>query len=383
MRSHAGREALPLAAAPTLPAVVSMDVPVTAADPDVVPASAPIVPAYAPSWLDRLTRTLDVLPGPTWLAYAMLMAGAIGISVAIPLTSGRAEFDPVVNQVFWGVVMAVVVWLAANLSDTAGAAFDRFRPALEADEEAAARLRYELTVTPSRPAWIVLVAAALFTPLYYVADPVASDVVGLSPVGLALRYVIEAAFGAVVLVVLYQAVRQLRLVSRIHEAATRVDLYRPEPAFAFSVLTARTAMAIALVFTVPTLVAAAQVASESNAILIYAPWVAVGVSAAVAIFLLPLRGMQRRIRAEKRRLEDEAGRRVERVSEEISRRVDEGDFAGVAALQASLNVVIAQRDLVAHLPTLPWRAGTARGLLTAVVLPLVMFVVTRLIGRFV
>ncbi len=205
----------------------------------------------------------------------------------------------------------------------------------------------------------------------------------VSPLGLALRYAIEAAFGAVVLVVLYQAVRQLRLVSRIHEAATRVYLYRPEPAFAFSVLTARTAMAIALVFTVPTLVAALQVSSESNAILIYAPWVAVGVSAAVAIFILPLRGMQRRIRAEKRRLEDEAGRRVERVSEEISRRVDDGDFAGVAALQASLNVVIAQRDLVAHLPTLPWRAGTARGLLTAVVLPLVMFVVTRLVGRFV
>ena len=54
---------------------------------------------------------------------------------------------------------------------------------------------------------------------------------------------------------------------------------------------------------------------------------------------------------------------------------------GVAALQATLNVVIAQRDLVAHLPTLPWRPGTARGLLTAVVLPLAMFVITRLIGR--
>lgn len=354
-----------------------------AAAPDATVALGHFVPPYAPSWLDRLTRWLEALPGPTWAAYGALLALATALSVAIPLVSGRTGLDPILDHGFWGIVLAVAVWLAAYLSVTAGSAFDRFRPALAADDAAAARLRYELTVTPARPAWLLLAAGAVGTPLYYVADPVASDVVGLSPAGVVLRYVLELVFGAVVLVVLYQAVRQLRLVGRIHEAATRVDLYRPEPAFAFSVLTARTAMAIALVFAVPALVAAAQVASEANAILLYAPWTGLGIGSALAIFVLPLRGMQRRIRAEKRRLEDDAGRRLERVTEEISRRVDAGDFAGAAALQPTLNIVVAQRDLVRQLPTLPWQPGTARGLLTAVVLPLVMFVVTRLLGRLV
>lgn len=363
--------------------MVTTTAPRTGAAPDAPAASGQFPPPYAPSWLDRLTRGLEALPGPTWAAYGVLLAAATALSVAIPLVSGRTDLDPLVDQVFWGFVLATAVWLAAYLSRTAGDAFDRFRPALAADEASAARLRYELTVTPARPAWVLLAVGALGTPLYYIADPVASDVVGLSPASVALRYILELTFGAVVLVVLYQAMRQLRRVARIHDAATRVDLYRPEPAFAFSVLTARTAMAIALVFAVPALVAAAQVASEANAILIYAPWIGLGIGSAFAIFLLPLRGMQQRIRAEKRRLEDDAGRRLERVTEEISRRVDAGDFAGAAALQPALNTVIAQRDLVRQLPTLPWQPGTARGLLTAVVLPLVMFVVTRLLGRLV
>jgi hypothetical protein len=47
----------------------------------------------------------------------------------------------------------------------------------------------------------------------------------------------------------------------------------------------------------------------------------------------------------------------------------------------TLGVLVMERDLVDKLPTLPWRAGTAGAVASAIVLPIGLFVVTRLLER--
>lgn len=349
-----------------------------AADAGVVPIDSQR--PYGPSWVDRLADGLERLPGPTWLAYAVLTGLAVALSAGGPLTSGLTDTGVVLGQAFWGVVLPLSLWLTRHLAGVAGTAFDTFRPALTTGDVEAQRLRYGLTVTPARPAAVLLALSAATTPLYYLADPVGSNVAGLGPVGLALRYASETFFGGLILVLVYQSLRQLRAVERIHAAATRVDLFRPAPLYAFSILTSRTAMVIALVFTVPTLVAVAQAPAVSGSWL-FLPWIGVGVIAAAAVFVVPLRGMQRRILAEKRHLQAEVGLRIERTMDVIHERIDGGDLAGAGAIQGALNVLLTERDMVDKLPTLPWRPGTLGGLFTAVGLPLALFVVTRLIDR--
>jgi hypothetical protein len=309
------------------------------------------------------------------------MALTITGSLVQPAIAG--EEDPLVwlGQAFWGVVLPLGLWLFAYLADVAGSAFDDFRPALSTTDEAAWRMRYALTVTPARPAIVLLIASAAFSGLYYIADPVASNIVGLPPPALATRFASESFFGGLVLVLLYQAFRQLSDVGRIHASATRVDLFRPTPLYAFSRYTSRAAIVIALVFIVPTLVATAQSQTTTSYILIILPWILVGVVAAAAVFVMPLRGMQRRITSEKRRLQTEVGIRIEDAIETMHDRIDADDPAGARAQHEVLQALVMERELVEKLPTLPWRAGTLGAVVSAVVAPLALFVVTRLLER--
>jgi hypothetical protein len=237
---------------------------------------------------------------------------------------------------------------------------------------------------PSRGAAITLVIAAVTTPLYYVGDPVGSNIVGLSPAGLVGRYLAETFFGGLLLVLIYQSWRQLRIVGRIHSGATRVDLFRPTPLYAFSVFTSRAAIVIALVFIIPTLVAVADAPATMSTGLfwLWVPWIAGAIAAATIVFALPLRGMQRRIIAEKRRLQSEVGLRLETTMSAIHAAVDRGEIVEASRMNDALAALIAERELVEKLPTLPWRPGTLGALVSAIVLPLALFLVQRGLTQF-
>jgi hypothetical protein len=338
---------------------------------------------YEPSWIDRFVGWLEALPGSSWLAYAAIAAAATLLSMGEALIEGKSDPIVLATAAFWGVMLPFTLWLVHALADVAGSAFDSFRPALTATDEDAARIRYGLTVTPARPAWIILIGTALATPLYYIGDPAGSGVVGLSPIGLVLRYLSEVFFGALIFTLLVQSFRQLRAVSGIHASATHVDLFQPAPLYAFSILTSRTAMVLALVFVVPTLVAAGSNPATANALLIVLPWLVLGVVAAALVFVVPLRGMQRRILEEKRRLQTDVGGRIESTIATMHERIDADDPAGARAQHEVLQALVMERDLVDRLPTLPWRPGTLGALVSAVVAPLALFVVTRLLERLI
>ena len=63
--------------------------------------------------------------------------------------------------------------------------------------------------------------------------------------------------------------------------------------------------------------------------------------------------------------------------------VDKGDLARADGLNKQLSSMIQQRDLLAKLPTWPWSTGTFRAFLTAILLPLFLFIVQRVLVQFV
>jgi len=292
-------------------------------------------------------------------------------------TLAVGQLDP--TQTFWGVFNVLAVGLLHYLDGVARSAFDAFRPALDVPEPEAARLRYELTTVPARPALVLLVLAALMTLVYYAIDPESSQIVGLSPPALAIRAAGEIFFGAMVFVLAYHSLRQLRAVARIHDRATRIDLFRPAPLFAFSVLTSRTAIAIALIILVP-LPVGVDVSRPETA-WIWIPWLVGGILVAAVVFAFPLRGMQRRIVAEKRRLQAETGQRIAATIGILHAAIDVDDIARAGATSDALDALVKERDLVDRLPTWPWRPGTVSAVATAIGLPIVLFVAERILGH--
>ena len=61
--------------------------------------------------------------------------------------------------------------------------------------------------------------------------------------------------------------------------------------------------------------------------------------------------------------------------------VDRDDLSGSDGQNKALASLIAERDLVNRLSTWPWQAGTAGAVASAILLPIVLFLLTRFLDR--
>ena len=112
-------------------------------------------------------------------------------------------------------------------------------------------------------------------------------------------------------------------------------------------------------------------------------WLAPVAIIAVAAFVGPLLGMHGRIADEKGRPEPRWARRIGDTMAAIHDSVDRRERADADALNKTLASLIAERELVGRLPTWPWQAGTLGAVVSAIVLPVALWFVTRLLERVV
>ncbi len=336
--------------------------------------------AYAASWLDELIRALGALPGPWFGWVAVIGALTLGAIYTLSPLSGEAAV-PAVAPTYYGLLLPGILWLFTYLNGVAGRALDDFRPLLAASAGEVEELRHRLTVVPAPGAWLLLVATVAATLAGYAVFPEAEGVVGLSAAALAFRLPYEILTTAVIFVTLYRTVRQLRLVNQIHGQAEGIDLYQPGPLYAFSSLTAQAGMGLFLLLVPLALLVPAGSGAAASAVA--AAWFAILATVSVTAFVVPLGGMHVRIAAQKRELEAAVGRRLTATVEAIHRAVDAADLEVADGLNKNLTSLIAERDLVEKLPTWPWRPGTIGAFVTAMLLPIAIWVVTRLLERVV
>ena len=195
------------------------------------------------------------------------------------------------------------------------------------------------------------------------------------------RWFWESLITAIFLILIYHTVRQLRLIARIHERVSRIDVFDQARLYAMSKVTSGTAIGL-VVLLVPSLFLLPTDAGISY-VVITAAWYAFAVAAAAASFFLPLRGMHDRLIDEKKRLQAEVGRRISTTLASIQAAVDAGDPAAIEAASKALSVLVASRDVVNRAPTWPWSGGALTGFASAIVLPIVLFLVQRVLAEVV
>ena len=334
-------------------------------------------PPYRASVVDRFLGWIDRLRFPAWFFYLALLA------VLVVIFNGLAWIDGTLKLGTFEVYRSSVpVYAVASLAlvhylnRVARRALASFRPALGIAEADYERLEYELVTMPRRGTWFTLALSLVFTAVYINFTPYLVDLLRRSPWVAVLESLVYAFVFGMIAVFFYHTIRQLRMVSQIHASATEVNLFRRTPLYAFSALTAQTGIGLLLMNYFSALTDPATFVNLALITLVTAASLI-----AIACFILPLRGMQGRIAAEKKRLLAEASVRLEETIQKLYTRADSQDLAEVGQINQLMMSLVTTREIVEKIPTWPWEPGTLISFISVFLLPLVARLVVGLLGQ--
>ena len=340
---------------------------------------------YGPSWADRLIWWLEGLPIPIWLAFGALAVACEAWVTALAILSERDLQTDGLRFAAIGLLPMLTLSLMRHLNHTAGEAFDRFRPLLELDARAIEQLRRRLTVLPERPVAFIVGFATVGTVVGAATSPTNFEIEGTSLVASFMLISFASLVSSSLIVLTLQIVRQLVMVERLHRQARRIDLFETGPLHAFSRLTSQASLGLLalvalLVATTPQFVMAPSSQLITAAALVL--WSGLGV-AALASFALPLYGLHRRIAAEKERLQGDADARLASLLAALHVDASNLDLSRADGLNKLLGSAFQEREVLAKLPTWPWQAQTLRGFVSALLLPVAVYVLARAAERIV
>ena len=337
---------------------------------------------YAPSWLDRLTDAIGRLPGPyaVWyLAIGLVLALVRSIIGWIDGSYPAGTFFRV--HVIDGLIPVYFLLAIHLLDDLAARAMNDYRPRLRGNDHDFETLTYQLTTLPWRAALVIgilgFAGGAVYIPLLLSPEDVeASHYLTAASAG--VDTVLSALSGLMMVMFGYHAIHQLRMISRIYTRHTDVSIFDAGPMYALSRVTALTSISL-LVFTYVYLAFYGdwQINSPSNAVLLGAILVT-----ALLTFVVPLAGAQRLLRSAKRERQSEISHRLESVADALHARADAGQFTDeIDHIGGAIDGLLKERDLVAKTKTWPWEPGAVRAVATAVLLPILIWLITRVLER--
>jgi hypothetical protein len=321
------------------------------------------------------------MPGSNPLYGAGLLLVQLAWITGMLWSTGRLPVGSIdIQHTFLVIVAPFLLWTRFHLDRVAGAAMDVFRPALVVGDAEFHRLRYQLVTLPARTTWIITAAVAVafavniaLMPRWVVEQFGPSRVEAVVTVGPPALFTLAA-----VALAMAQAVRQLWMVDRLHHLAARIDLFRAKPLYAFSGLAARTGASFALLaYYVRAIRPDTIRESPAMQLLLLAM-----IPTAIACFVLPLRSMHLRLAAEKDRMLAETSARFAALLARLHERVDRGDLADADKVNAQMTSLSAEREALARISTWPWETATLTGFVTALVLPVLLWILQRALDRF-
>jgi hypothetical protein len=335
----------------------------------------------ARSWVNRLMGWFDRLPGPRWVAYvfALSLGAAFGAVVA-QVIGGASALSPA-ESIYYGILPVAMLVIIHDLDVSATEAFDRMRPILDMTDIEQVEYRRRLAVIPPLPVLLLTFVSIVLIPAGDLSDPAGSGIDQLSPVGVGVRFIWEAFTATLFLVFILHTVRQLNLVSEVHDRVGQIDVFDQRRLRAFSRVTSRTAFGFIALMLPSVLLIPTDATAEF--LLITLGWYAAAIVVSVAAFVLPMLGLHRRLSEERDRLQSEVGSRLSATLEALHVAVDQREGAPIGQSHQALNALLAERALIESIPTWPWNRATAGRLTSAIVLPVGVWIVTHLLDRVV
>lgn len=326
---------------------------------------------YPPSWMDRFFAWVERLPGPYWWPY--LAAGLLltALTLGIHYLEGRLG-DMAGPYVLNATLGPYAFWLLHYLKRSMGDALEAVRPVMRVGPEPYQRTVYQATHDPALPILLcTLVGFGLWAMVSFgAAGGWAYEATLASKLTVAICWLLSILTFSTVF---YQVSRLLVLTRRILDLQVQIHLLGHQPL-----------QALPAVF--------AQAAVLTSFITLAALFLFPGGLLSVFLNLTPtlfctgalvvsVQGVHARLVAEKRERMLQTSRQLDELSTLLHKAIDERSFAEVEGVNKSIVALQNELNMLEKAPTWPWNPDTVRILLTAILLPILVWIAQRILGR--
>ena len=337
-------------------------------------AAHDFVPRHPPSFV---TRAIALARTPGWRKWALYGASGLAVAAAylvVLYLEGIAPDQLGLIHLILPVFAFAGVPALAFFNVLAARALAAARPVLSVDDRGLDQLPYRMTTLPPRQTLVAaaggllgLVALTALQP----ADTYERLQIMVTPVATVIEWMLQVLTWSGVGVVAFEIARKLLIIDEIYRRHIRINILSPGPQYAF----ARLAAAM-VTFTMAVIAAATLALGELATTTQWA--VAAGVPAVLAAiaFVAPLWGAHRLLAAEKARNVDALGAQIAATVVLLRNRVDADDLDRVGRLRDALEGLITARSEYRAVSTWPWQRSTLGGVVTALIVPLAIWLIT-------
>jgi hypothetical protein len=304
--------------------------------------------------------------------------GVFVIQVVLLWIEGDSSLDALsVIHIYMPSAIVSFLVLIHYLDERAGKALESMKPLMKVNEDEHARLRYELTTLPPRATFLSsVIMVAIICVLEMIGGQYELEVLATYPISRnVVRVVYYIGFWTIG-AFFFHTLHQLKMISRIYTEYTQVNLFKMKPLYAFSNISAITAGALAAITYGWILVNPDQVLTAPAILLNILIFLL-----ALATFIWPQLGIHALQEAEKDRLLEEINLRLEAVMQKVHRDVDVGNLENMTELNMTLTTLELELNAVKRINTWPWQPETVRWLITALVLPLGLWIIQFILQR--
>jgi hypothetical protein len=327
---------------------------------------------YRPSWIDRFNQWVESLPISVWVFHLLLGMGLILIHVFFLWLDDSLlseEIFPII--IFNSLAIPYLLIFIYLLDKQAVNALDTMRSVFDMPQQEFADYEYRLSTMPFLAPLVagsLIVMTTILLPTVTI-PPERYAVLEKLPTFIVVFHILDKSSAFLFGVLILHTIRQLRMVNKINKNITRINLFNLGPLLAFSRLTGSTAIGL-LIFIYPWMLINPELLFDP---ILFAN-VAVYSLIAIIVFVWPLWGVHRIIDQEKRRTVHEIDQRFQSVLSKFSQHIDNGDYDAADKLNGAINSLEIQHKRFTAIPTWPWKSETARLVLTAVALPLMLMI---------
>jgi hypothetical protein len=334
---------------------------------------------FQPSWIDRCIVWIDNLPGAAWIFYP------IGILAIWLIISATLWVDGVVPVGTFSSIPgifppALFLFLALYhyLTGLGSQCLFTFRPLLDFSDVDFKKLDRQFSTLPNWISWLSLLFSVPMAYPFLIGDPTTwGEIQPNTSLPLIVFFLIITLFNYSAFALFIRSFRQIRMIIKIHDQATNIDLMKLEPVHAFSKLTSRTGIGLFIIILFGFIYYQNSGNSDWN-LLTYILTALIS----LAIFIIPVIGIRSRLQQKKtdelHRMED----LIRTTNLSLHQKVENSDFDDLGGIQSALNMLTRERDEIKSVSTWPWNTGTIRGFASTLILPVFLRYMYQLLENF-